>query len=443
MIRTATALMTVCFFMNGCVYYNSIYNAEQAYDQAEAHRRAGRDSLAAASYQDVIRKAAEGYRRDPEGQWAPDALFLLGRARLRMGETGAAQAAFETAEALAEEPGDSLAILVYRAVAAEQIGDREGALRLVNRALGGLSSGPALADGHLLRGRILLEEGQRDGGWWDLDRAPSVDAGTRVEAGLARLRWAVELDEPRRASEALTRLLKSSEAAPSLDSVAVLAHAAALQWGPSVVAGFLAGADSADWGRVGRARIRLTRAVLLEQAGDTAAASQAAWAVARGIGEGAGEARLWLAKVRLVRARDLAELAAVRGLLLPAGEQPAVGELVELIDEVDRLTALGLEESLGWFAAGEIARDDLQAPILSRGLFLAYADADPREPWAAKALLAAIDVSPGEGDRAWLRGRLEVHRESPYVLAARGSAAPGFEALEEDLALLLQELRNR
>ena len=144
-----------------------------------------------------------------------------------------------------------------------------------------------------------------------------------------------------------------------------------------------------------------------------------------------------------MRARDLAELAAVRGLLLPAGEQPAVGELVELIDEVDRLTALGLEESLGWFAAGEIARDDLQAPILSRGLFLAYADADPREPWAAKALLAAIDVSPGEGDRAWLRGRLEVHRESPYVLAARGSAAPGFEALEEDLALLLQELRNR
>ena len=233
MIRTATALMTVCFFMNGCVYYNSIYNAEQAYDQAEAHRRAGRDSLAAASYQDVIRKAAEGYRRDPEGQWAPDALFLLGRARLRMGETGAAQAAFETAEALAEEPGDSLAILVYRAVAAEQIGDREGALRLVNRALGGLSSGPALADGHLLRGRILLEEGQRDGGWWDLDRAPSVDAGTRVEAALARLRWAVELDEPRRASEALTRLLKSSEAAPSLDSVAVLAHAAALQWGGS------------------------------------------------------------------------------------------------------------------------------------------------------------------------------------------------------------------
>ena len=154
MIRTATALMTVCFFVNGCVYYNSIYNAEQAYDQAEAHRRAGRDSLATASYQDVIRKAAEGYRRDPEGQWAPDALFLLGRARLRMGETGAAQAAFEAAESLAEEPGDSLAILVYRAVAAEQIGDREGALRLVNRALGGLPSGPALADGHLLRGRI-------------------------------------------------------------------------------------------------------------------------------------------------------------------------------------------------------------------------------------------------------------------------------------------------
>jgi hypothetical protein len=85
----------------------------------------------------------------------------------------------------------------------------------------------------------------------------------------------------------------------------------------------------------------------------------------------------------------------------------------------------------------------LGALDVARGLFLAYADQTPSDPWAPKALLAALSVTDDEGSRAWLRGRLEGRAESPYVLAARGEPAPGLEALEEELAQRLQEINGR
>ena len=92
---------------------------------------------------------------------------------------------------------------------------------------------------------------------------------------------------------------------------------------------------------------------------------------------------------------------------------------------LDDFTSVGLTDPLAWFAAAEIARDDLEARLLARGLFLAYADADPGDPWVPKALLAALAVASDDTDRAWLLGRLETHAVSPYVLAARGEPAPG------------------
>ncbi len=124
-------------------------------------------------------------------------------------------------------------------------------------------------------------------------------------------------------------------------------------------------------------------------------------------------------------------------------DDPRAAALLEDIQAVAELAEEGLEEPLAWFAAGEAARDRLDAPLLARGLFLAYADGARDEPWSVKALLAAVEVSPSEGDRAWLRGRLEGWEESPYVLAARGEPAPGFERLEEELARRLDEMRNR
>ncbi len=150
-----------------------------------------------------------------------------------------------------------------------------------------------------------------------------------------------------------------------------------------------------------------------------------------------------MARWRLEDVRDLDEAYSVRRILLPAGGHPEIDRLVEAVEALEVYTGIGLDEPLGWFAAAEVARDELGADYLARGLFLAYAGAAPEEGWAPKALLAALQVSPGEGDRAWLRGRLELHGQSPYVLAAYGESAPGFEALEEELQERLREIRGR
>jgi len=430
-------------FASGCAYYNSIYNAERSYDEAEAFRRAGRDSLASEAYQDVVRRAARGYRRDPEGEWGDDALFLLGRAHLRLGDIRAARAALEQAVERAESAEMSLAVLVYLALANVESGDLEGALPLINRALTGLSAGAPRAEAHLLRGQILLAQGQVDSGWSDLDRAPDLDARVRVEAALSKLRWAIQYDEPARAGEAFTLLLSYAEGGERLDTVVVLADRAAEQWSPGVVATLMSATDTARWGSVARGRIGLGRARLFHRSGDTAAANAAAWGVARGVGVAAAEARVQLARWRLEHVDALADLEEVEEILLPAERHEDATPLLDALGALDDLTGVGLSDPLAWFAAAEIARDELGARPLARGLFLAYAGADPEDPWVPKALLAALAVASDDTDRMWLLGRLETHAVSPYVLAARGKPAPGFEALEEGLALRLREMKNR
>ena len=443
MNQYGAGLLGVMLFASGCVYYNSIYNAEQSYGEAEAFRRAGHDSLARQAYQDVVRGTARGYRRDPDGEWGDDALFLLGRAHLRLGEIRAARVALEQAAERSESAEMNLAVLVYLALANVKSGDLQAALPLINRALTGLSAGAPRAEAHLLRGQILLSQGQLDGGWSDLDRAPDLDARVRVEAALSKLRWAIQYDEPARAGEAFTLLLSYAEAGERLDTVVVLADRAAGQWSPGVAAMLLSAADTARWGDVGRGRIGLGRARLLHRSGDTTAANTAAWAVARGEGVAAAEARVQLARWRLELTDALTDLDEVEEILLPAEQHPHAAPLLDALDALDDFTGVGLTDPLGWFAAAEIARDDLGARPLARGLFLAYAAADPEDPWVPKALLAALAVASDDTDRTWLLGRLETHAVSPYVLAARGEPAPGFEALEEDLALRLREMKNR
>jgi hypothetical protein len=90
-----------------------------------------------------------------------------------------------------------------------------------------------------------------------------------------------------------------------------------------------------------------------------------------------------------------------------------------------------------------VARERLGAPVLARGLFLAYADTDPTDRWAPKAVLGALSVASNEVDRSWLRRRLEAHRDSPYVQAAFGRPASGFEDLEEELRVRLSEIAAR
>ena len=435
------ALATVVFATAACSYHNIMYNAGQLYAEGEAARRAGQDSVATSRYLDVVRKTGEALRDLPERDWADRALVLHGRARFRLGELREARAALD--EAIRTSPAVADEARVYLAAIHAEVGDAASAMTALNRALSGSLDDEPRSEAHLLRGRILLEQGLFDQGGWDLDRASEAGFGMRVEAGVERLRWLVIHEEEARARDAFGRLLGDPRAGVRSDTIVGLADAAARIWDPATVATMLGEVESSPWDRVARGQVALARASLLDQAGDTTAARAQALDVASGLGSAAADARLTLARWQLRRARDLDAVYGVRALLLPAGRDARAASQVELIEKMESLTGMGYAQPLAFFAAAEVARDELGAQYVARGLFLAYAASAPDDPWAPKALLAALDISPDEGDRAWLRGRLEADPDSPYVLAASGGSSAGYQQLEEELDVRLRGLTQR
>jgi predicted negative regulator of RcsB-dependent stress response len=440
-------VLVVTVALSGCLHYNVIRNADRLYVDAEAARRAGLESTAADGYRLVVTKTGAALRSRPDSEWADRATLLLGRARLRLGELREARAALTTVSSSATDPALRSEADVYLAVLSAEIGDRAHALALVNDVMDVHGSADvlpeaALAEAHLLRGRLLLEQGRNDQGWWDLDRAIDADPLVRVEAGVERLRWAVTGRSEERTRDAVEALLRNPDAGVRGDTVVALVRTAGDAWGADVAAHLLEYSDESTWSRGARGQLSLERARLLHEAGDTVAAADQAARVASGLGSTAAEGRLLLADWRSARAQDLSELYSLRVLLLPAGTDPVVADRLDAIDALEALVETGLSDPLGWFAAAEVARDRLGADYVARGLFLAYADGAPDDPWAPKALLAALEASANEGDRAWLRGRLEAHAESPYVLAARGGPSAGFQELEEELELRLKDLAN-
>ena len=402
----------------------------------------GGDSLAQARYSDVIRKAAAGFRSDPEGGWAYASAFLLGRAHLRNGDLQAAEAALRHSAALAETPDERLAAQVFQGVLEVQLGRPAVAVDLFNEALAGASDAAVRGEGHLQRGRLLLQRDHPDGGWWDLDRAAAVHPPIRVEAVLARLEWGIALSDRRRTEESVQRLLTYPEGEARVVRLEELLRRAEARWGSAVAADLLDGTDEAAWTRDARDGLVLEHARLLRRAGRIAESEARARSVADGRGPWAAEARVTLASWALEVSDDVGDAFGLRALLLPAVDQAAAGALLADIDALEALAFAGLDEPLAWFLAGEIARDDLGAIRVARELFIAYATSAPDQPWAPKALLAALQLTEDETERARLRERLEGHGRSPYVLAARGAAAAGFEALEEELLVRLSEIRR-
>jgi len=442
-LKRARAALAAAALLTGCTHFNALHNSERLYREAEDLRHAGRDSLAHARYRDVVRKTADAYRGGVSGDRLVPTLSLLGRAQLRSGDAAAARFALE--EALRHAPDAALTaeIGIYLALAEARLGETASALARLEASLAhdDLSS-EARAEARLLRGSLRLRERSAATAWVDLDAAGTAP-GVEVTAGLERFASSLRLDERERARAALAALLATRAAGERSDSISALLRAAGDRWGPLEAAALVASADSVRWDQPHRGRIELVRARLLHEAGDTAAAVAAAVAVASGRGVAGAEARLLVAEWRLRPARDLGDAAAVRPFLLPSAEHPRVAALLSALGELERHASLGLDAPLHWFAAAEVARDEVGAPLVARGFFLAYADIEPSSPWTPKALLAALDASADETDRAWLRGRLEAHRDSPYVLAARGATPDGFEALEEELDVRLREIRGR
>lgn len=441
------ALLGLASLLGGCVYLNSLYNAQRLFDEAERATWTGRDADARPLYDSVVAKSARSYRRAPEGRWADDALYLLGRAHLRRGDAARAEAALWLALELSDDEEILAGARLHLGIAAWTRGDRARALDHVDDALGLLESDALRAEAHLWRARILLESGAASTAWRDLDRAADLDPRHRLSAGLERLRWGVVQGDSVRAREGVLRLLGLHDAHVREDTVRALVARAARHWGPASAVDLLAGAREAAWPQASRDRLLLERARFHLQAGDEPAALADASPVADGAGDEVAEARLFMARVLSLQAREVEELERARAILLPAVENRRVLELLESIRMVEILAGQAAREGPpeALFAAAEIARDQLGARELARSLLLGYADTQERV-WGGKALLAALDLTTDPERRPPLLRRMARMRRNPYVAAAASSTGgppPRIRELDAELQDTLTRVVER
>jgi hypothetical protein len=208
--------------------------------------------------------------------------------------------------------------------------------------------------------------------------------------------------------------------------------------GSAAAAGLLRDVEESAWSPVERDAALMVRARLHLRAADTSAAVADAGAVAARPGSHADEvsSRLFLARLALARTDRVAGLDDVRAVLLPVGSDTAVQRLLDGIVQVDLLAERAQDgDPLGWFAAGEVARDVLAAPSLATTLFVGYASVTPAPLWRGKALLAALDVCPDPRQRDELRRRAAALAGDPYVTVALGGVGDPaeFEQMEREL----------
>lgn len=440
-MRRRLLLLAVSLGLAGCGYFNSLYNANSRFADAERAATRGDQVAARRAYNDAIEKAAVSYRRYPDSRWADDALLLLGRARFALAQDERVAAAMSR---LLRETADEdvrAAAHAYLGAALFRLDRADSAIAHLDSAALRLRPRSELGSFALLwRARAAFDQGRAEDAWADLERA-AASADAAFEVGLEAATRATELGDSIRFAAALDRVARGNGAGASADVFRKLLRRAALRWSPATAFRASRALEDPPWRPVLRDSVAITRAQLAAEGGDTAAAVRLAEDVARSVSGGLGsEARLLSATLRLATAIHTQELEDVRVLLLGASENPDAVRLMRrlraaqlLIDAADRP-----DRALSLFAAAELVRDDLRAPRLARGLFLEFASLSPDADWAGKALLAAHLIEADSVTELALASAAT----SVYVRAATGAPVDDeLTAAEERLARGLSGLR--
>ncbi len=439
MSRTASAVGIGVVLLSGCVYFNTLYDAQNAWSRGERARLTGDPETAREAWEEAAQKAGRAFRKDSIGRWSDTALLTLGRSWLRLGRWPEARGALQEVLRRSEDPRTRREAQVFLGAVDAIAGSEATALQRLDRALGDDLDPRVRAEGHLWRARLNLRLDRPDLGWWDLDRAAEYDPRLIIPAHLERVRWGVASGDLFRARAGANALLRDPVGAVWTDSLAELVRGAARHsaFGASEAAVLLVEARAGPWAPEVRNPLLFLRAELLMEAGDTLAAETELGAVAAGVGGDAVEARLILAKIRLHAALTPIDLEGVRRVLLPAVGDPRVLGRLQEIRILELLNVWGVQgDPAAYFAAAEFARDRLESPGLARALLRSMVEADPNGPWTGKALLAALALTGHPSERAELIERIDRRSVDPYVLAHRNGYLHGnrLEVSEAELS---------
>jgi hypothetical protein len=425
-----------------CAYFNSMYNANRLFADAEKARARGDAPAAETAYRGAIEKANRSLAKHPTSRWTDDAQLLIARAKLALGEYAGARQALETTLAsAADEKVRSTADIQLGMIEAE-VGSPDAAFARLEQALKAPAApGDIVAQGLLTRARLHARAGRHDAALADLAAARKRGGdGPNAEIALVEADVAVAAADSVTARRAFLALLNDSRAERWSGALRASARALSDRFSPAFVRSVLLSAENGAWRSAARDSVLLFAAELSLLAGDTAGAVSAAERLAaRGSGASSDYARVRAARWRLAAARSLGELERVRAVLLPALGDEAARTLVHDLRTLDVLVERSSQtgQPLLLFAAAEHARDRLHAPQLAGRLFLTYAEVAPQTVWAPKALLAALELVPADTAPA-LRARLESYPDNPYVSAIGGTTnAEAFAGAEERLSRVL------
>lgn len=442
----------------GCVYFNSLYNANKIFNQGVKEIEQGRDTNGRMILEESIEKAERIVEKKPNSRWADDALRLIVRARIlreewpqaaeasvqligyaksykdsaeALGYLGAAEANLGQPAradslltvALSEEKNDKrrAALLAFRGQARAELADVEGA----DADLGEVSRlRPKWVPPRMQHVRLLADNGRGAAAASEYATLLTLEFTDREERQVLDLADYLGERDPRAGIDGLTDVT-SSTLLPN--NQAGLVKLRGDLW-------IEVGDDEA-----GRADYQLTDSLY---PGTRAAA----------------EAQLALVQVDLVRASTIEDFDALKVILDRAMSQPSgrrITEARDLNDQFIRMEYWLTAGGPGYLLAAETARDELGVPRLARHMFVAYADAEPEAPWAPKAILAAMDITELDSAGAEagfadptneeLRLRLlEDYRDSAYVQALFGEEGGQFtfEELEQSLKQQLDRLKN-
>jgi len=442
--RILRSVLSLAIILPGCVYYNGLYNAKEAFEAAERASLQGDPITARAGYEAAVEGAERAWIAEPEGGWADDALLLAARAALRLGDPTRAREALDLLDRDGADPEVLRRARILEGAIEVGIGRGAEAIERILPVLGSESSSLWLGEGHLWLARARFGVGQIVEGHLELDRAVEVNPDLRRAVALERLGYAIEQGDRGRAGRSAILLFRETKGAAWADSIEALAGSARRSWGPLDAAALLAPLRDGSWQPEARDRLLLARVQLLLSAGDsTAAAEELEW-IARGSGERAVDARVQLADVQLALATTFTELVLVRRVLLPIASDPRGYERMLHIGEVEVLAGWGTQgDPVAFFAAGEVARDELGADRLARALFLTAAESDLEGPWSSKALLAVLALADEPQLQVRIRQRLANRRRDPYAerIQPGYTASELHELWETELTFRVRELR--
>ena len=434
--RRSVLLPLMAIAGSGCVYYNAMWSAERLASDARHQEASGQPALAKLSWARAAVKAESIAIRHPDSRWADDARVLQVEGLAHSG--GCVQIDEPMARALASVSDVALRERLALAGARCAIA-RDNPHPVPDLLVDVLNStdGDRRSAAFYLLGQSAVAQAD-----WSL----AIDAfgkSREPSAEIARTRALIaagRIADARATLPALAgRKLDDSLWISTLDEIARAA-------GDSVASAAL---DSllaqAKLRSASKARLLLADGDRLRHAGQ----------------HGAATARYETVR-RLVPDSIEASQAEVRALYSAAGAASGVADLAPLSAAVDRLLtrggfaqqeAMALQRILGvvrtpdssdigWFRAGEIARDTLVAPAVAADWFAKIPRVFPGSLFAPKALIALALVRPATVDS--VRAVLDSsYPQSPYTLALRGDLSLAYGALEDSLAQALGVLKGR